>query len=475
MATETSWAQTEFGQAQLGDKRLTQRLVKLAEQFEAQPFASIPQACGTWANTQAAYDFFDNDKVEVTSIVGAHRGATVGRMTGEAVVLAVQDTVYLNYTTHPSTLGLGPIGTKAQNQQGLVMHVTEAVTPSGVPLGLLDAQMWARGDSATCTSCQANRPAVNPQARPIEEKESYKWLAALYSSVKNMPPGVQIVSVCDRESDIFEYLDFARHLHARVVIRAAQDRKVESDEGMGKLWDTVLASPVTGTLQVHLSAREGQPAREAQLQVRYTKLKLVPPARLTPSGRHGKPKKLRRLPVWAVLTLEVAPPEGTKPISWLLLTTIAVNTFPDACERIAWYAQRWKIEVFFDLFENGCKVEDRRLRTDQRLMRCLAVYLVVAARLQRMTFLARRAPDDSCLAILSTDEWQALYCFVNETVHLPEQPPTLRQALRWVAQLGGFLGRKGDGEPGIRTIWRGWQRLQDLVGLWRIVRTETCE
>jgi hypothetical protein len=311
-----------------------------------------------------------------------------------------------------------------------------------------------------------------PKQQPIEAKESYKWLLALRQSVKDRPAGVQVVAVCDRESDIFEFFDLARRLRAPLVVRAAQDRNAESEEEVGHLWKMVQARPVAGTLQVHISARKGQPARDAELQIRYLELKLQPPRNRQAAGR--RKKAWRAVRVWAVLTTEINPPAGVKPISWLLLTSVPVGNFQDACERIAWYSQRWKIEVFFDVLENGCKVEDRRLRTKQRLMRCLAVYMVVAARLHRLTMLAREEPEASCLTVLSTEEWQTLYCFINKTKQLPDHPPSLRQALRWIAQLGGFLGRKCDGEPGIRTVWRGWQRLQDLVGMWLVIH-EICE
>jgi len=461
MATETSWAQKELGSAQLGDKRLTKRLVKMAKQFEAQPFASIPQACGSWADTQAVYDFFDNGKVECQAMLEAHRAATLERMAEHRLVLALQDTVLLNYTSHRATKGLGSIGTEEQQQKGLVMHATEAVTPEGVPLGLLDAQIWAREEGG---GGKAQR-----KTRPIEEKESYKWLTALRRSVENLPEGVQLVSVCDREGDIYEFFELARQLRAQLIVRAAQDRKVEG--ASARLWATVYAHPIVGTIQIHVPARDDQPARDARLAVRFTRVVLTPPKRPRQAGR----KKLRRLRVWAVLATEISPPEGVTSISWMLLTNVPVHNFQDACERLAWYVQRWKIEVFFDLLENGCKVEDRRLRTVERLQRCILVYAVVAARIQRMTFLARQEPNASCLLVLSTEEWQALYCYIHKITQLPTQPPTLRQAMRWIAQLGGFLGRKGDGEPGIRTVWRGWQRLQDMVSMWRILHPQTYE
>jgi len=403
--SEVSWAQEELGRAELGDKRLTKRLVKLAEQLEAQPFASIPQACESWADTQAAYDFFSNDQVEAQAIVAAQRETTVARMAGESVVLAVQDTVLLNYTTHQATQGLGPIGTEAQEQQGVVMHATLAVTPEGTPLGLLATQMWTR------EAGEYERKAQRKQ-RPIEEKESHKWLTALRQSVADVPEGVQLVTVCDREADVYEFFDLARELPASLVVRAAQDRQVEGS--LARLQATVHAQPVAGSLQVAVPAKQDQPAREARLSVRFAKVVLMPPYRPKRPGQ----RKLPHLHLWAVLATEISPPPGTTPICWLLLTNIPLRNFAEAVQCLAWYAQRWKIEVFFDVLENGCRVEDRRLRTFQRLQRCLALYAVVAAHLQRLTFLARQQPEASCLLVLSTAEWQTLYCYIHHTTLL---------------------------------------------------------
>lgn len=460
VAAEASWAEAEVGSAELGDKRLTKRLVKMVERFEAQPFASIPQACGGWADTQAAYAFFDNGKADYRAIMAPHFRATRERMQGQNIVLALQDTVLLNYTSHETTKGLGPIGTEEQQQAGLVMHATLAVTPEGTPLGLIDVDIWAREEEGL--EDEAKR-----RLRPIEEKESYKWLRSLRRSVADIPEGVHLVSVCDREGDIYEFFDLVCDLGAQVVVRAAQDRRVEG--ASGRLWATLYARPIAGVVDVHIPAREGQPAREAQLAVRFTKVVLKPPK------NHPNRGNLRQIRVWAVLTTEISPPEGVPPISWMLLANVPVYNFADAGERVAWYAQRWKIEVFFDVLENGCKVEDRRLRTAERLQRCIAVYAVVAARIQRMTFLAREEPDASCLQVLAVEEWQALYCYTHKTNQPPSQPPTLRQAMRWIAQMGGFLGRKCDREPGIRTIWRGWQRLQAMVEMWRLLRPQTCQ
>ncbi len=462
MTNETSWAQEELGHAELGDKRLTKRLVRLAEQLERQPFASIPQACESWADTQAAYDFFSNEQVEAQAMVAAHRKATVARMADQSVVLAIQDTVLLNYTTHHATQGLGPIGIEAQQQQGVVMHATLAVTPEGTPLGLLAGQMWTREAGEYARKAQRKQ-------RPIEEKESLKWLTALRHSVADVPQEVQLVTVCDREADIYEFFTLARELHAPLVVRAAQDRQVEGP--MARLQATVYARPSVGSLHVTMPARQDQPAREACLSVRFAKVILIPPQRPKQAGR----RELPRLRLWAVLAAEISPPPGVTPIYWLLLTNVPVRNFTEATQRLDWYAQRWKIEVFFDVLENGCRVEHRRLRSVQRLQRCLALYAIVAARLQRLTFLARQQPEASCLAVLSTAEWQTLYCYLHHTTLLPPQLPTLRQAMRWIAQLGGFLDRKGDGEPGIRTVWRGWQRLQDMVALWLLLHPHTCE
>lgn len=458
----TDWCEEELAEVHLGDKRLDVRLVDIAAKLAAQPLAPINQACDDWADTKASYRLFQNEKVTPEKILTPHQQRTRERMASYPLVLAVQDTTYLNYTSHSKTEGLGPIGTEEQDLLGLVDHTTMALTPEGLPLGVLSQDIWAREtDTESLTAAELRK-------RPIEEKESYKWLEALRETVALTPDGVQVVSVCDREADVYELFAEAQALETGLLVRATQNRTLVEPE-MGKLWNAVETAPVAGHLIVHVPAKGDEPERDAIVNVQSCTVTLNPPWRPKRADRDPLPE----ITLDVVLVQEVDPPTDVTPLEWLLLTNVPVRSFEDAVERVKWYRCRWHIEVYFKVFKSGCKVEDCRLGTADRLIRYLTLSSIIAWRLYWLTHVNRHYPDAPCTTVLAEHEWRALYASINHTPVVPQQPPTVRQAVHWIAQLGGFLGRKSDGEPGVIVIWRGWQRLQDIAATWLLCK-ETC-
>jgi hypothetical protein len=458
----SSWVIGELGGVDLGDQRLNRRLVETATQMAAQPTAPLNQACADWAATKASYRLFQNERVTEVSILAPHQTQTQGRMAEHALVLAVQDTTYLDYSTHLQTTGLGPIGTPQQKLRGLVQHSTLVLTPTGLPLGVLTQEIWARDPDAPELSDYERRK------RPIEEKESYKWLTALRETVQQTPDGVTVVSVCDREADVYELFVEAERLKTGLLVRATQDRAL-LDAETGKVWATVTAAPVRGQLQVHVPAKRDEPERDALVNVRFCQVTLKPP------WRHKRPDQepLPPIKLDVVLVQEVNPPDQVTPLEWLLLTNVSVQTFADAVERVKWYRCRWHIEVYFKVLKSGCRVEDCRLGDAERLKRFITLTSVIAWRLYWLTHVNRHLPDAPCTLVLAEHEWHTLYAKIQRTATFPTQPPTVRQAVHWIARLGGFLDRRLDGEPGIIAIWRGWQRLQDMADMWRISRNDT--
>jgi hypothetical protein len=459
--TASSWSVAELQSVDLGDQRLNRRLQETAGQLAAQPLAPINQACDDWAATKASYRLFDNDKVTPAKILEPHQQCTQTRMQAYGLVLALQDSTYLNFTAHPATTGLGPIGTPTQDLQGMVQHTTMAVTVTGLPLGVLAQTIWTRDPEPAELSVYERRK------RPIEEKESAKWLTALAETVRLTPPGVQVVSVCDREADVYELFVKAAELKTGLLVRATQDRTV-LDADTAKVWATAEAAEISGHLRVHVPAKDHEPAREATVSVQFCQVTLKPPWR--PVREDHEPLPAVTLSV--ILVRESAPPAGVTPLEWLLLTNVPVHTFADAVERVRWYRCRWHIEVYFKVLKSGCRVEACRLATADRLQRFITLMSIVAWRLYWLTHVNRQQPEASCVLVLAEHEWHALYATIHRTPQLPDQPPTVRQVVRWIAQLGGFLGRKRDGEPGVTVIWRGWQRLHDIATTWRIANEE---
>ncbi len=453
-ATEQEWAEEGFSGAELGDKRLTARLVQLAGVLGEKPQGSLPDASGEPATLKAAYRFFDNEGVTPEGMLQSHIEATYRRMVSVKVVLAVQDTTFLDWSAHPETEGLGPL--TSATTQGLVAHSTLAISEEHVPLGVLAQQVWAR-DAEGLAQMKSRKQ------RPIAEKESQKWLKSLEAveAARQACPDTHFVSVGDREADIYDLFRVERSVGVDLLVRAAMDRRVEAEEGY--LWAALAATPVVAVTEVTVSPRNGQAGRTASLAVHWREISL------RPSQNRGK-EKLPLVKVWAVWAIETAPPPNLPAVEWLLLTTVPVQTAQDALQRLAWYACRWGIEVWHKVLKSGCRIEARQLETADRLKRCLTLYAVIAWRVLYATMLSRATPQLSCLALLNEPEWQALYCAIHHTTILPPTPPALNQAVRWIAQLGGFQNRKGDGHPGVTVIWKGFQHLSDLTYMYLVFR-----
>lgn len=462
MSVDAGWSKAEFSAIQLGDARLNKRLLHLAETLGARPAAPINQACGDWKAAKAAYRFFDNPKAEWSKILKPHQIQTVQRMGAYPVVLAVQDTTILNYSSHPETAGLGIISTKAQKQRGLAMHSSLALTTNGMNLGLLTLDIWARKNQPS-TLTKAER-----QKLPIEEKESFKWIKALRLTAALTPDRVTVVTVADRESDIYDFMVEARNLKTSYLIRAAHNRQLQANETtIDALWPYMEKQPVLGELLIHIPQTGQRPARTATVDVRSTAVTVKAP----PSFQKDTPETLDVSAVWL---REINPPtgKGVEPVEWMLLTNVKVDSYQDALERINWYAQRWQIEVFHKILKSGCTVEKCRLETAERLICYITLMAIIAWRIHWMTHVSRQQPNTPATFVLADHEWKALYCRIHRTNVLPDNVPTTYEAVRWIAQLGGFLARKNDKEPGVTTIWRGWQRLNDIADMWLIFNTQ---
>jgi hypothetical protein len=461
------WPISEFQSIDLGDKRRNERLIRLVAALGGQPGASLPVALGNEAALKAAYRFFDNPANEYEEVLSAHVQSTYQRMAQFPLILAVQDTTYIDLTHHPATAGIGP--TTSDRKQGVVMHSTLAITPERIPLGILQERIWAR-DPETYAQLKDHKQ------RKIEDKESNKWLVSLDSVIaaRKINPNIHLVSVGDREADVYDLFMKSRPEGVDLLVRAARDRRVEGDENR-YLWSALHSTPIAARLEIRVPRRQiysgpwGSqkakviPARTAIVEVHWKEVQLRPP-------KYRLHEKLPSTKLWAVWVIEPEPPSGVEKIEWMLLTTVAVTNTPEALERVDWYACRWGIEVWHKILKSGCKIESRQLRDVENIKRLLAVFGVVAWRILYATMLARAVPEMACTVFFEEEEWQALFCTVNNTAILPDTPPTIQEAIRMVGKLGGHLGRKRDGEPGVNSLWKGFQRLHDLTLMYKILR-----
>lgn len=450
-----NWAEEEFSTVRLYDPRLKRRLYTIAQDFFANCEKNIPEACGCKAKTMGAYRFFSHQEVSMKVILDAHLETTLERVKKQQIVLAPQDTTILDYSTHPLTTGLGPTNGVEQQSIGLILHDTLAFTEDGTPLGILDAQCWARDP-------QKRGKSRHRKELPLEQKESAKWLHSFsqVAALQKLCPDTTLVSIGDRESDIFELFLAATREPAgpKLLVRAekTRNRKVEQQH----LWEYMAAREMAGALKIHIPRRGSNKARDTWVEIRFAEVTLSPPKK----SSFSTPVK-----VWAVYVTEKEIEEGIKPVEWMLLTTAPVETFADAQKRVEWYSSRWGIEVYHRTLKSGCRIKDRQLGTADRLEACLGVDMVVAWRIYHLTMLGREIPDLPCTVFFNDVEWKALCVYVNKNPILPPEPPSLKEAICMVAGMGGYLGRKSDGPPGTQTMWRGLQRLETAAEMYGIL------
>lgn len=442
------WVLNEMKTLKLIDERLTKRAKHLMTSLSEQPAKSIPEASENWAATKGAYRFLENDRVDESQIRAAHYQATQARASGQPRILAIQDTTDLDYTGKQVAEKLGPLSN--QYTRGLRMHSVLAASVDGVPLGLVDQFTWNR-------DADTQGKAKDRRKKDTQDKESQRWLDAVQAAEKVLPPDAEIVHIADREGDIYALLAVERQARSQLLIRMNHNRRVE--HATRYLWEAIRQAPLAGEIAVAVTPQANRAARLARLTVRFQTLTVRPPHKQAGSG----------ISLQFILAEEYDTPPGADPIVWLLATTLPVDSLAEALVCIGYYRLRWLIERYHYVLKSGCGIEELYLHTPERLLRALAIYAIVAWRVLWLTYEARQSPEQPCTVLLQTHEWQALYCTIHKTPVPPDTPPTLSQAVLWIARLGGFLARKGDGFPGPKTIWQGLRRLDDIADTWLLL------
>jgi hypothetical protein len=438
-----------------GDMRLDKRLNQLTEALNDVPVVNLPQALCNASSLKAGYRFMNNERVTHQGIIEIERQQTLQRIEADrgSILLAVQDTTAFNFAKRAALEGVGVL--EDNRTPGFFAHTTLAVSDQGVPLGVLAQQVWSRPQNL-------ERDKEAHKHKPITEKESFKWLQGLRAVPES--PHHRIVTVCDREADIYELFQDAKDHQRDFIVRVVRNRRLED---LTALYDHLADVTVADTYTITVQKQQNQAERVAQVALRYTTVTLLPPKN-RPGAAQAFP--LEPLTVQLVEVREVGVTETVKnPLHWVLMTTLVVDSADDAHRIVRFYTYRWLVERFhYVLKSGGCNFEESQLRTVEALHRLLGLCSRVAWRLLWLTYQARETPDADCTVALSTVEWQALMAFTSRSPTPPAAPPTLREAVRTIAKLGGFIGRTSDGEPGVKVLWRGWQRLQDIVATWMI-------
>lgn len=442
-----------YDKVELGDKRLSARLVKMLKQLSSDPTASILAACKDIYQAKAVYRFTDNDNVTADAITKITHDVTINNIkaANPSIVLIPQDTTEINYCNLEATEGLGTIA-RRRASKGILAHSAIATDEMGNIFGLVAQKLWVRPPEEHSKAKQRNKLA-------IEDKESNKWLETIENASKSFPSGITAVHICDREGDIFELFCKAEAEKTNYLCRRWQNRKT-ADDVHGVLDSFIDALPVAGEITVHIPrcSHSKRKARDAELKIKYGRCQITKPSQLIDTK--GLPSAIS---VYVVSAVEANSPEGQEGVSWQLITNVPTNSFGEAVTRILWYTQRWKIETFHRTLKSGCKVEELRSDTAEKLQKLISIYSIIALEIMHLRYLGRMRPDDSCEISFEEDEWKVLYRVANRTRDLPDEVPTMQEAVMYIAKLGGFPGRKSDGQPGVTVIWRGLSKLNILM------------
>ncbi len=367
-------------------------------------------------------------------------------------MLVAQDTTEINLTSHRKTTGLGYLG--STECRGLMMHNLLAISPEGTPLGVLNEHFWIRPLEEMGKRKTRNR-------RPLEEKESQRWLNGVTAAEAALPDHPHVVVVADRESDLYDLFAMPRNSRTDLLVRI-RDRRRRVEQPAKQLGKAINESPIRGKITIEVPRADGRPSRLASLTLRWEQLTLRRPA------NHLGEAPAEPVKLWFLSAREENPPPGQSPIDWLLGSTLPILCLQDGLRSLGWYLHRWRIEQFHYVLKSGCRIERLQLKTAESMQAAIATFSIVAWRLLWLTYECRRDPQASCTSVLDEETWQVAYRASHPRAALPAAAPTLLEAPGWIAQLGGFLGRKGDGQPGVTTLWRGWRRLEDLLAGYRL-------
>ena len=437
----------EFDGIDLGDKRLNSRAVKVLNELSANSESSLPASCCNWSEVQAVYRFFDNDKLNASKLLAPHHDSSLKRIESHSLVLCVEDTTFLNYSSQKSIAGLGPHS--ALDEHGYFAHCMLALSPQNDCLGVLRQHCWARGKTFGKRNCRITKP--------IEEKESFRWLEG-YRHVEHLACNYSdkhFVYVADREADIYEIYNARRQ--GDFLIRAQTNRNTTSGSKVRKELD---ATTALGSYQINVPAHMSRATNTITLSVKAAKLEIKAPYR-TKKGQH-KPE-FKDIKLTAIAVEEMNAQGIDEPIQWLLLTSLEVTDLKQAIEVVNYYHSRWNIEVFFRILKSGCRVESLQLKSLKKQQNALAIYMIIDWRILLLQTMSRSTPQSNCECILSTSEWKATLLLSNQTTKT--NAPTLKTLVTQLACLGGYLNRKNDLPPGPKAIWLGLAKIRTVAQL----------
>jgi hypothetical protein len=443
MYNEKNSPKSDFAQVDFGDKRLNKRLQASIENFTINAKKSILGAEKDRSGAKAFYRLLSNEKFDIEKMAESARTATINRM--EGTVLLIEDTTDINLKGHKKTEGLGY---SSEHVRGIKLHNCIAISPEGLPLGLVHQYYETRPEA------KSKLTKKEKASRSITEKESYRWLSMLDESTLYIPENIHVITICDREGDFYELYAKAQELGEDFVIRVTHDRVTETDE---KVLNQIRRTKAAGQVTVNIprNSRANVPARQVEMEVAYCSVRIRRPSNITDENL---PDSL----TLNIVRITELNPEG-EPIEWILATSLPIWGAEEAMVIVEYYIQRWKIERFHFVLKSGCNAEKIQQRTYEKIKPVLLIYSVIAMFIMTVTYIGRVLPDTSCDVFLDDDEWQILYRIIHKTKTPPTEPYSMADAVMYLGQLGSYRRAPCDGPPGLKSIWCGLFKLYEYI------------
>lgn len=439
----------DFPEIDFGDKRRDNRFVSIINNVSNQPGSSIPKQNKDWYDTKATYEFYKNEQVSLPALKKTLMNFGAKQVEDEMKLLILHDISNISFNDLQAE-GLGYLDNK--EGRGILCYSSLTATPQGLPLSLLYQHTWIRPLEELGKSSKR-------KTRHFEDKESYRWYEGMTQTNKLLGNTAHKIHIADREADIYELFFHAYEPNTDLLIRARHNRKVA---GESPLWNLVAEQPQAASITLEVPDPTGKKKVSVKASVRYQQVKIMRPVN---SETQYESVTLNAIEIKEEL------PDGVKKentIHWKLLTTLEVQSVSDVVKYIKWYTYRWLIERFHYILKSGTKIEELQLGQATSLQKAIAVYSIAAFRIMQLVYKARHYPDVTCEAILTPTQWKTLYILIHRKKETPTHPPTLFQAVMWIGRLGGHLGRKSDGPPGLKTVWLGYQKLYDATTVYEI-------
>lgn len=436
----------DFPHLDLGDVRRNERFVSILNNVSRQPGASIPKHNKTWYDTKATYEFFKNKDVSLEALrkTMMHYGAT--KASDEMTVLIAHDITNISYNDLQAD-GLGYLDNK--EGQGILCYSSIATTAEGLPLSLLYQRTWTRPMEELGKSNKR-------KGRAFEDKETYRWYEGMSEVNELLGNKVHKIHIADREADVYELFFHAFESNTDLLIRARHNRSLTNGS---HLWDSLAEQPAAATVSLDIPDARGRKKVKVEAEVRYHQVEILQP-------QHKK-HSYESVTLTAIEIKERS--TGPDSIHWKLLTTLEINNVTDALQCVRWYTYRWLIERFHYVLKSGTKIEQLQLKDAESLQKAIAIYSLAAFRVMQLVYESRHHPEVSCTVVLTKAQWQTLYMLIHHNNQIPKTPPSLHQAVMWIGRLGGHLGRKSDGPPGLKTVWLGYQQLCNAASVYELM------